>query len=273
MKMTYLYDFSGGMESAAMIAVCQDEIKERNGIVRWANTGKQFPEMADSIAQIEAVTGIKIVQLVPNMTFDEYLYERGGMLRQGYSDCSKRMKRRALREHANSLPRPQRIALGFNAKEIDRGIDFCALNNKPDREFFYPLQERGITRAETVKIAERFGFTILLEMYRKMGRFDCFFCPNQRISQAEKVMTHYPSLWSEWKSIEKRKGHAILSISAEAIEGRAAQEDFIAALDKKQPCSCMGGNYNYDSDEDAPNNEVSERATSEQPVRVEGVLG
>lgn len=246
--MTYLYDFSGGMESSAMLAVCRDEIKERGAIVRWANTNKQFPEMAASIAQIESILGISIVRLEPPFTFDEYLFERGGMLRQGYSDCSKRMKRRALREHANSLPRPQRIALGFNAKEIDRGHDFCALNNKPDREFFFPLQERNITRAQTVKIAEKFGFTILVEMYRKMGRFDCFFCPNQRISQAEKVMKHYPALWSEWKEIEKRKGHAILSISAEAIEGRAVQDDFISALDKKQQCGCMGGNYTYDEE-------------------------
>lgn len=86
-------------------------------------------------------------------------------------------------------------------------------------------------------------------MYRKMGRFDCFFCPNQRISQAELVMKHYPAQWEEWKEIEKRKGHPILSISAEAIEKRSAQDDFMAVLDRKQQCSCMGGQDVWDEEE------------------------
>lgn len=229
-----------------MLYVCRDEIRADASIVRWANTGKQFPEMADSITQIENICGFRIARLLPSMTFDEFLYEKGGMLRQGYTDCSRRMKRRALREHANSLPRPQRIALGFNADEEQRGFDFCERNNKPDRTFFFPLQERNIDRTETVKICQRAGFTILLDMYRKMGRFDCFFCPNQRIAQAEKVMIHYPPLWEEWKEIEERKGHPILSISAKDIEARAVQEDFIQLLDQKSQCSCMGGKDNYD---------------------------
>lgn len=245
--MTNLYNFSGGMESAAMVYLCRDEIAEYGGIVSWADTGKQFPEMDASIKQIESVCGFSIVRLQPYITFDEYLFNRGGMLKQGYSDCSRRMKRKALREHAASLAYPQRIALGFNSSEIDRGIDFKARNDTAERTFWFPLQERNVSRAETVQICEKAGFTILLEMYRKMGRFDCFFCPNQRISQAEKVMTHYPVLWAEWKEIERKKGHSILSMSAKAIEGRAVQDDFIAALDRKQSCSCMGGDDNYDA--------------------------
>lgn len=248
--MTTIYDLSGGMESSAMVYLCRQKIKAERSIVRWVNTGKQFPEMMDSISQIEAICGFQIIRLKPNMTFDEFLFEKGGILRQGYTDCSRRMKRRALREHANSLPFPQKIALGFNADEEQRGQDFCERSNKPNRTYFFPLQELGIERIESVKVCARAGFTILLEMYRKMGRFDCFFCPNQRIAQAEKVMKHYPTQWLEWKAIEKRKGHAILSISAEAIENRSVQEDFIEALDKKQQCSCMGGKDPYDGEDE-----------------------
>ena len=249
--MTTIYNFSGGMESAAMIYLCREEIRTSKAHVVRANTGKQFPEMAQSIAQIEGISGLTITQLLPSMTFDEFLFKRGGMLRQGYTDCSRRMKRRALREHANSLPLPLRIALGFNADEEQRGYDFCERNNKPDRTFFFPLQDLNVDRAESVRVCERAGFCILLDMYRKMGRFDCFFCPNQRIAQAEKVMRHYPAQWAEWKAIEKRKGHPILSISAEAIEKRGMQDDFMVALDKKVPCSCMGGKDAWD-EEDAP---------------------
>ncbi len=244
--MTTLYNFSGGMESAAMVFLSRDHIRDSGAIVTWANTGKQFQEMAASIAQIESICGLSIVRLSPPMTFDQFLFERGGMLRQGYTDCSRRMKRKALRDHANSQPKPHRIALGYNADEIQRGEEFKARNDKPERTFFFPLQELGIDRAESVKVCERAGFTIMVEMYRKMGRFDCWFCPNRRISQAEKVMTNYPALWAEWKEIERKKGHPILSISALAIEQRAAQDDFISALDKKQSCSCMAGSEDYD---------------------------
>ena len=245
--MTSLYNFSGGMESSAMVYLFRDEIQEQGGIVCWADTGKQFPEMDGSIRQIEKACGFRIVRLQPYITFDEYLFgPLKGILRSGIPRCSQEMKRKALSKHAASLPLPQRIALGFNSSEIDRGIDFKARNDTADRMFWFPLQERNVSRAETIKICEKAGFTILLEMYRKMGRFDCFFCPNQRISQAEKVMTHYPKLWAEWKEIERRKGHSILAMSAKAIEGRAVQDDFIAALDRKQTCSCMGGNDNYD---------------------------
>jgi 3'-phosphoadenosine 5'-phosphosulfate sulfotransferase (PAPS reductase)/FAD synthetase len=239
-----LYDFSGGMESAAMVYLCREEIRANHFIVRWSDTGKQFPEMADSIAQIESICGLEIHRLQPSMTFDEFLFERGGMLRQGYTDCSRRMKRRALREHADQFV-PVRIALGFNADEIERGQKFCERNNNPIRTFFFPLQDFDVDRKATVRICEEAGFTILLAMYRKMGRFDCFFCPNQRISQAELVMRHYPKEWSEWKEIEKRKGHAILSVSAEVIEQRPEQDNFLASLENKQSCSCMGGKDEY----------------------------
>lgn len=260
--MTTIYNFSGGMESAAMLYVCRQAIQsDPLAHVVWADTGKQLPEMAASISQIETICGLTITRLQPSMTFDEFLFERGGMLRQGYTDCSRRMKRRALREHANSLPRPQRIALGFNADEGKRGHDFCERNDKPDRKFFFPLLDENIDRGDSVKICERASFGILLAMYRKMGRFDCYFCPNQRIAQAELVMKHYPAQWEEWKEIEKRKGHAILSISAEAIEKRALQDDFIAALDRKQQCSCMGGKDVWD-DEDEPMRQNSDSATA-----------
>ncbi len=262
---TIIYNLSGGMESTAMIYLCREEIQRTKAHVAWADTGKQFPEMAASIAQIESICGLTVTRLQPSMTFDEFLYERGGMLRQGYTDCSRRMKRRALREHANSLPRPQAIALGYNADEEQRGHDFCERNDKPDRKFFFPLQLLNVDRAESVKVCERAGFRILLDMYRKMGRFDCFFCPNQRIAQAEKVMAHYPAQWAEWKAIEKRKGHAILSISAEAIEQRAMQADFIEALDRKPQCACFGGKDVWD-DDDVPmmHNDQAE-APTEKP--------
>lgn len=75
LRVKVFYDFSGGMESAAMLAVDMERILDTRAIVRWANTGKQFPEMAASIAQIESILDLKIVEVPRRITFDE----TGGM--------------------------------------------------------------------------------------------------------------------------------------------------------------------------------------------------
>jgi hypothetical protein len=126
---------------------------------------------------------------------------------------------------------------------LDRARDFSERNDVPGKvKWRYPLIEEDIDRAATVRLCEEAGFTIVLEMYRKMGRMDCYFCPNQKISQAQKVMEHYPDLWAEWKRLEEQKGHSFLSVSAVTIERMGLQRDFFERLDEiKMQCACFGG--------------------------------
>jgi len=238
------WNFSGGMESAAMVWVCHAEIKAVGGVVVFADTGKQFPEAYKSLEQIQEITGLRFSVVRQSYSFDEFLLERGGMLRQGYTDCSRRMKRVVLKRAHLEYPYPWEINLGFNADEWQRAEDFSARNDVAGEiKWRYPLIERELTRADTVKICEAAGFNILVDMYQKMGRMDCYFCPNQKISQAQKVMRYYPELWEEWKSLEERKGHSFLSVSALAIEQMAEQQDFFNRIDRAKPeCSCFGGN-------------------------------
>lgn len=122
---TVFYNFSGGMESAAMLVIDRDRIRDTGAIVRIADTGKQFPEMADSICQIEQILGITIIAVPRRITFDEFLFERGGMLRKGMTDCSRRMKRSNLARHMKHFPPPYEVNLGFNAGEVERQDAFC----------------------------------------------------------------------------------------------------------------------------------------------------
>ena len=192
--MTTFYDFSGGMESAAMLVVDLERIRDLHAIVRFADTGKHFPEMADSIFQIETKLNIEIVTVPRRITFDEYLFDRGGMLRKGMNDCSRRMKRSNLSRHAKTFPKPWEINLGFNADEDDRAAAFVARNERDWCHWRFPLIEANVNRETTKAFCLHAGFTVLVEMYERMGRFDCFWCPNQRPSQALKVIEHYPAL-------------------------------------------------------------------------------
>lgn len=237
--MTTLYDFSGGMESAAMLVVDRERIQSAGAVVRFADTGRHFPEMADSIRQIKDALGLSIVTVPRRITFDEYLFERGGMLRKGMNDCSRRMKRGNLKRHADTFPKPLEINLGFNAAEDERADEFTARNERPWCHWRFPLIEAGVSREQTWDICRKAGFSILVEMYEKMGRFDCYWCPNQRPSQAIKVIEHYPALAAEWEAAETRKGHSFLSVPL-----RLLKADEQRKVDERMPlfaCSCFGG--------------------------------
>lgn len=230
------YNFSGGMESAAMLVLERDRIRETEAIIVCAHTGKQFPEFESSIEQIEKALGVQILIAPRRITFDEFLFERGGMLRKGTTDCSRRMKRANLAAFHHRYRKPWEINLGFNAGEQERADSFTARNERDWCHWRFPLIEHSVERAETVEICKRAGFSILVGMYEKMGRFDCFWCPNQRPAQALKVVEHYPELAAEWMAAEERKGHSFLPIPLKMLVERA-EEDLKTATG----CSCFGG--------------------------------
>jgi phosphoadenosine phosphosulfate reductase family protein len=259
------YDFSGGMESAAMLVIEAPRILQTNACVRFADTGKQFPEMEHSIRQITAILGIHIVVIKSSKTFDQELFDPGKrsgllMLRKGVPECSIRMKRRPLMKHARQFSQPWEINLGFNAAEIDRAEDFIARNERPFCHWRFPLQEANppITREMTWKICEDAGFTILLDVYRKMGRFDCFWCPNQTDEQAGKVGRHYPHLAKEWIDAEQRKGHSFESLpasyyfeaDARGVSPKAVRSEREYGQQQLFACACFGGSESVWESED-----------------------
>lgn len=236
------YDFSGGMESAAMLVVELDRIKSLGACVAHGDTGRQFPEMPASIQQIESILGIQVVTVPRRITFDEFLFDKGGMIRKGTTDCSRRMKRTNLSRHMKTFPRPYEVNLGFNREEDDRADSFVDLNERPWLHWRFPLIERNISREKTWEICENAGFSILVGMYRKMGRFDCFMCGNQSPKQARLVAKHYPELAAKWMEDEVKKGHSFMPLPLVEL----IRDD--EPLFRETGCSCFGGNEPFDDD-------------------------
>jgi 3'-phosphoadenosine 5'-phosphosulfate sulfotransferase (PAPS reductase)/FAD synthetase len=236
------YDFSGGMESAAMLALEKERIRAVGAVVRWADTGKQFPEMAASMQEIKAITGLKIHRIPPRITFDEFLFDKGGMIRKGTNDCSRRMKRGNLNDDLKVFFRPYEINLGFNAEEEQRADDFACRNERDWCHWRFPLIEHGIDRAATWEICRKAGFSILVGMYEKMGRFDCFWCGNQTRKQAQLVAQHYPELAAEWMAAEEKKGHSFMPMPLKMLVDDGP-------LFAGTGCSCFGGTESVFEDE------------------------
>lgn len=247
------YDWSGGMESSAMLILDIERIrygvKHGQARVRWADTGKHFPEMYESKEQIQAILGVTIETVTRRIDFDTYLHERGGMVKNGTNDCSRKMKRSNLARDMKLYERPYEVNIGFNADEIDRRNDWVRRNERSWLHWRFPLIDMDVDRAETVKICEHWGFTILCEMYRKMGRMDCYFCGNQRPSQAEKVVLLYPDLAADWATQELRKGHSFMPVPIiDVIAGLESGQREYAEKSHIQ-CSCFGGADNFVQEE------------------------
>lgn len=243
------YDWSGGMESSAMLVVDRERIRETEAIVRFADTGKQFPELYESKSEIGRILDLEIVTVPRRIDFDTYLFERGGMLRKGANDCSRKMKRANLSRHMRSFERPYEVNLGFNSGEQERADAFSDRNERDWMHWRYPLIEANISREDTWRICEDAGFSILMAMYRKMGRMDCYFCPNQKESQALKVVEHYPQLAAEWSEAEERKGHSFMTVPLKVLVDYSTRQGNLF-VESAIRCSCFGGNDDATGEEE-----------------------
>lgn len=240
MSQTVFFNWSGGMESSAMLAIEAERIHSLDAQVIFADTGKQFPELYESKRQIESNLGIEIVTVPRRITFEEFLFERGGMIRKGTTDCSRRMKRTNLGRYMKTFARPYEVNLGYNAKEKRRAEDFSDRNERDWLHWRFPLIERGISREQTWDICRRVGFDIVVAMYEKMdGRMDCFWCGNQTPAQALKVIEHYPALAKEWNDAEERKGHSFMPTPLKVLQGKQVVERVGSG------CGCFGGEDNF----------------------------
>lgn len=243
------YDWSGGMESSAMLVLDRERIRETGAIVRWADTGKHFPEMYGSKAQIESILNLEIFTVPRRIDFDTYLLERGGMIRKGTNDCSRKMKRSNLSRHMRTFEKPWEVNLGYNADEIRRRDNWLVRNERTWLHWRFPLIERGVDREDTEIVCKDAGFTIVCEMYEKMGRMDCYFCGNQRPSQAEKVVLYYPTLAADWGKLETAKGHSFMPVPIrEVISGMTAEKRKQAENQHVQ-CACFGEDDNFTQEE------------------------
>lgn len=235
------YNWSGGMESSAMLVIDRERIRKTEAIVRFADTGKQFPELYESKAQIERLLGLEIFTVPRRIDFDTYLLGRGGMIRKGTNDCSKKMKRSNLSRHMRSFERPYEVNIGFNCDELDRADSFSDLNERDYLHWRYPLVEAKVNRPQTWKICADAGFSIVIEVYKRMGRMDCYFCGNQKESQALKVAEHYPELAADWMNLEERKGHSFMPTPLKVLVEYSTRQGSLI-FDTGVRCSCFGGN-------------------------------
>ncbi len=186
------------------------------------DTGWEFPAMHTHLDQLEAMVDVPIVRLVPERSFDYWMFERPVIARKGPLKgkvhrtgngwpspmrrwCT-RQKVDAIKSYVKAIPGVVQC-IGFAVDEPKRYENVSASMEKhaPNRRF--PLVEYGITEAQALSYCKDKGFE-WGGLYDLFDRVSCFCCPLQRLSELRKLRAHFPELWGRMLKMDaKMPGH------------------------------------------------------------------
>ena len=157
----------------------------------FCDTGKELQETYNYLDKIKARLGIKIQYLSPEKGFDHWLEVYDGYLPSPRSRwCTKQLKILPLEKFIGDDEAFSYI--GIRADENRDGY----ISTKPTLTPVYPFKERGMVKADIVRLLEESGLG-MPEYYQWRSRSGCFFCFFQR--KYEWIMLHekHPDLFAE----------------------------------------------------------------------------
>lgn len=236
--MNNLVSFSGGKDSTAMLLMMLERGEPVHAVV-FFDTGWEFPQIFDHLERVERETGIEIVRLKPERSFNYWMYERPIIARKGpmkgqvhrigngWPSWIRRwctgIKIDALDKYRKSIGDSQQC-IGFAADEKHR------TETKSQKKAIarYPLIEYGVTEAEALEYCYGHGYT-WGGLYNYFTRVSCFCCPLQGLAELRAIRKNYPPLWKEIlrmdASIPKHNRGFQGYKTAHDIERRFAAED------------------------------------------------
>ncbi len=204
--MTHLriLNFGAGVQTTALaVLLCRGEV-EADYIV-MSDTGAERP---DTYAHVEVMQRylaahgrtLEIVADAGGLTLEEYVRERSNVLPThtpsgglGRRQCTAQFKIRPVKAFArrHGAKRLTNL-LGISTDEIFRV--------KPSRDKWvtleYPLIERGISRAECLRIVQEAGLP-------HPPKSSCYFCPLQRRSQWQRLAADFPEQFERAVDLER----------------------------------------------------------------------
>lgn len=217
--MNQIVSLSGGKDSTAMLLLMLERGEPIHSVV-WFDTGWEFSAMHTHIKQVEEYTGIEVVRLKPEKSFDYWMFKReivakkgplkGQVHRVGYGWPSAMLrwctgeKVRTIQKYAANIEELV-FCVGFAADEQHR----TGTQNAKKRNFRYPLIEWGITEKQALQYCYSRGFT-WNGLYNHFDRVSCFCCPLKGLKELRTLRREFPELWSRMldmdSSIQNNRG-------------------------------------------------------------------
>ena len=236
--MEHIVSFSGGKDSTAMLLMLLERDMPVDEI-RFFDTGWEFPQMYDHLAQVEVFTGREITRIHPKKPFVDWMLRQEVRARKGPkkgqvhrigNGWPSPMRRWCTREKVGRLYESRKSAtwyVGFAADEEWRveGVTQTARGGKR----LFPLVEWGITEADALAYCRERGFD-WGGLYNRFKRVSCYCCPLQGLNELRTLRREFPALWAqtlEWdRAIPVNRGFHDYD-TVEDLERRFAREDEI----------------------------------------------
>ncbi|NEO26841.1 MAG: phosphoadenosine phosphosulfate reductase family protein [Kamptonema sp. SIO4C4] len=194
----HILGLSGGKDSAALAVLLHQEIPQMEYF--FCDTHKELPETYEFLERIQARLGIKIEYLSANQGFDHWLKVYGGYLPSPQSRwCTRQMKIRPLEDFVGDNE-----AISYVAIRADENRDGY-ISTKPHIKPVYPFRERGLVKADIVRLLEESGIGYP-DYYRWRSRSGCYFCFFQRKYEWVKLAEEHPDLFA--KAVAYEQEHA-----------------------------------------------------------------
>ena len=225
--MNNVISLSGGKDSTAMLLMMLERGEPIHSVI-FFDSGWEFPQMLEHIDKLEAYTGISIVRLVADPSFDYWMFERPVVARKGpnkgkvhrigngwpsaFRRWCTRQKVDAINKYNKAIPDAVQC-VGYADDEqhrVDRttceveptGSCMC-LYELDSRRMRFPLVEWGINEAEALAYCRARGFD-WGGLYDHFHRVSCFCCPLQALRELRKLRVFYPDLWARMLEMDSR---------------------------------------------------------------------
>lgn len=207
--------FSGGKDSTALLLMMLERGENVHSVM-FFDTGWEFPQMYDHIAKVEEYTGIEIVRLKPEKSFDYWMFD-APIKKQKGPDKGK------IHRIGNDWPNPHRWCTRIKirtqiayAKTIEDSVECIGFaadeeHRTESKEFKrrsvrFPLVEWGISEEEALAYCRERGFH-WDGLYNIFFRVSCYLCPHKRVEEIRNVRKHFPDLWEKMLDMDRRQKH------------------------------------------------------------------
>jgi len=195
---------SGGKDSTAMLLMLLERGIDPGHVVFY-ETGWEFPQVIEHIEKLEDYTGVKIIRLRGEKSYDYYFAEYGG---QGYGFPTYRTKWCERIKFQDMTAFQEKVGdkiryVGIAYNERKRAEKMGKVKAYKDTGHKYPLVEWKVTEEDALKYCKKHGFT-WGGLYDHFDRLSCFCCPFKNLSELRNLWKYYPDLWEKLKKMEEK---------------------------------------------------------------------
>ncbi len=192
----HIISLSGGKDSSALAIYMRGRLESVEYV--FCDTGEELPETYEYLNKLEAFLGKKIIRLLPDKSFDDYLRHiyRGVLPDARTRWCTRMLKIRPFERYVGSDPVINYI--GIRADEDREGY----VSHRPNLQAKYPFIEDGITKEDvnSILIESGLGYP---EYYKWRSRSGCYFCFFQRRIEWIGLFQHHRKLYDKAMAYEK----------------------------------------------------------------------